>query len=333
LIQNCRKAIGIRIIENIEFYEGEVTSIKFDVKNTNNIKTILAIVVGLKTTEGSLRIKLRDSLCTYFDQSKVKVGDIIYVEPEKCILKIIGKSFSFYKENEIITHKYISTPTGKVFKKKRVIQNITLNDLDLANVQQVNQLHNKTPDISEYIHQEVDKLVSNYLVTKKAHILFGVLFIDEAHTLNFDDFCFLTKLLDSRFSPLILLSTNRSNLINLKKISDLTIPSNFINRCLIIKTKIYKKNEMANIIALKAKNNRLVLTGNVIKKLGNISIFTSLRFSILLGLTSGLISISLKEKYISSYIIVFANFIFTFYRESCIICKKANDFLTIYRIY
>jgi RuvB-like protein 1 (pontin 52) len=327
LIQSCRKAIGIRIIDTIEFYEGEVTNILIDTSNNNQ-----SLLIGLKSSEGTLRIKLKESLFQIFNEKNVKIGDIIYIEPDKYILKVIGRSSIFYQEDELRKYDYVTIPSGKVFKKKKIIQDITLNDLDIVNIQQIDQYHCKVPEISDYLRQEVDKLVSKYIKSKKAQILNGVLFIDEAHTLNFDSFCFLTRLLDSRYSPLILLSTNRTTIVNLKNFLDSKIPINFLNRCLIIRTKKYVQNEMANIIVLKAKTSKIVMTGNAIKKLRSIAVLTSLRFSILLSLAAGLISNTFNEKIINESLVTFVNFIFFFSQESRFIRENEKNYLIINRL-
>ena len=329
LIQSCRKAVGIRIVDTIEFYEGEVTNMLIDNKNLNNCQSVL---IGLKTSEGSLRIKLKESLFQKFNENNVKIGDIIYIEPDKYILKVIGRSSTFYQEDELGKYDYITIPSGKVFKKKEIIQDITLNDLDVVNIQQIDEYPSKVSEISDYLRQEVDKLVSKYIKSKKAEILNGVLFIDEAHTLNFDSFCFLTRLLDSRYSPLILLSTNRTTIVNLKNFLDSKIPINFLNRCLIIRTKKYVQNEMANIIVLKAQTSSIVMTGNAIIKLRKVALSTSLRFSILLSLASGLISNILKKKIINLSIVKFVNFIFFFSRESRVLRENEKNYLIINRI-
>ena len=293
LIQSCRKAIGIKILDTVEFYEGEITDIEIDKLKIDNLQSI---IIGLKTIEGSLRIKLKESLFKKFNEKNIKIGDIIYIEPHHSIIKIIGKSSSFYRESDINNYKYVTIPHGKVFKKKTIIQEITLNDLDLVNIQNKKQLYSKASNVSHYLRQEVDKLVLKFIKLKKAQLLYGVLFIDEAHALYVESFCFLNKLLDSKFSPLILLATNRATPIDFKNSLDSKIPISFLDRCLILRTKIYSINEITNIIGLKAKNCSLLMTGNCFKELKNISLLTSLRYSILLTLSSGLVANILKKK-------------------------------------
>nr|UXY87579.1 RuvB-like protein 1 [Cryptomonas curvata] len=329
LFQSCRKAVGIRIVDNIEFYEGEVTNIEIDQQKKENFKSIFNYI---KNIEGSLRIKLKDSLYQGFKEDNVKIGDIIYIEPSKSLIKIIGKSSQSYLEQNLNHYDYVTLPTGKVFKKKTVVQDLTLNDLDVVNIQNIEKFYSKSFDVSDYLRHEVDKLVFKFIKLKKAEILYGVIFIDEAHNLDFSSFFFLTRLLDSKFSPLILLSTNRTTLVNFRNFLDPNTPFNFINRCLVIRTKIYTRNEIANILAVKAKNFNLLISSNSFKILKKISILTSLRFSILLTLASALISNAFKKKNLNSSIINFVNCLFFFSRESRIISLFEKNYLVINRI-
>ena len=329
LIQSCRKAIGIRIVNTIEFYEGEVTNIEVDLKEKENLKSILVV---LKTAEGSLRIKLKDSLCDSFEENNVKVGDIIYIEPNKSLIKIVGKSSLYNLRRNLNSYNYVTLPEGRVFKKKMVVQDVTLNDLDVVNIQNIEKFYPRSYVVSDYLRHEVDKLVSKFIKLKKAEVIYGVIFIDEAHNLDFNSFFFLTRLLDSRFSPLILLSTNRTMLINFRNFLGSKMPFNFINRCLTIQTKMYSQNEIANIIGIKAKNCNLLISSNSIRKLKKISILTSLRFSILLTFASALISNIFKKKNLNSSIINFVNFLFFFYREVRLISNYEKGYLVINRI-
>jgi RuvB-like protein 1 len=329
LIQSCRKAVGIRIADTIEFYEGEVTNIEVYRQKIENSQSIL---VALKTNEGALRIKLKDSLYHNFKENNVKIGDIVYIEPNKSLIKVIGKSSIFYGEQYLNNYNYVTLPSGRVFKKKIVIQDLTLNDLDFVNIQNIEKIDSKSFSVTDHLRHEVDKLVTKFIRLKKAEVLYGVIFIDEAHNLDTNSFFFLSKLLDSKFPPLLLLSTNKATLRNFKNFLGFNIPISFIDRCLIIRTKIYLQYEIANIIGTKAKNCNLLISSNCFRELKKMSTLTSLRFSILLTISSALISNIYQKKNISSSIIKFANFLFFFSRESRIISKYEKNYIIVNRI-
>ena len=61
LMENFRRAIGLRIKENKEVYEGEVTEVTPE-ETENPLggygRTISHVVIGLKTTKGSKQLRL-----------------------------------------------------------------------------------------------------------------------------------------------------------------------------------------------------------------------------------------------------------------------------------
>merc|ERR1712046_355446 len=61
LMENCRRAIGIRIKETKEVYEGEVTELTPEERpdpNGGYGKKVTSVMIGLKTTKGSKTLKL-----------------------------------------------------------------------------------------------------------------------------------------------------------------------------------------------------------------------------------------------------------------------------------
>merc|ERR1719326_1898617 len=83
LMENFRRAIGLRIKENKEVYEGEVTELTPE-EAENPLggygRTIAHVVIGLKTTKGAKQLRLDPTIYEQMQKEKVAVGDIIYVE-------------------------------------------------------------------------------------------------------------------------------------------------------------------------------------------------------------------------------------------------------------
>ena len=74
LMENFRRAIGLRIKENKEVYEGEV--IELTPEETENPmggygKTVAHVVIGLKTTKGTKQLKLDPSIYESIQKEKV----------------------------------------------------------------------------------------------------------------------------------------------------------------------------------------------------------------------------------------------------------------------
>ena len=142
LMENFRRSIGLRIREIKEVYEGEIISIKPIESssnitntniNTNNNKSISQIIIELKTTKNKKQLKLEPSCWESIQKQKIKKGDIIYIETNSGNIKRIGRCDIYSTEYDLESENYVPIPRGNVHKKKEVIQDVTLHDLDVAN--------------------------------------------------------------------------------------------------------------------------------------------------------------------------------------------------------
>lgn len=92
LMENFRRAIGLRIKEVKEVYEGEVTELT-PVETENAVagygKTITHVLIGLKTIKGTKQLKLDPSIYEAIQKEKVVVGDVIYVEANSGAVKVL----------------------------------------------------------------------------------------------------------------------------------------------------------------------------------------------------------------------------------------------------
>ena len=84
-------------------------------------------------------------------------------------------------------------PKGEVHKKKEIVQDVTLHDLDIANARpqggqdimsMMGQLMKpKKTEITDKLREEINKVVSRYIDQGVAELVPGVLFIDEVRIL------------------------------------------------------------------------------------------------------------------------------------------------------
>lgn len=265
LMENFRRAIGLRIKEVKEVYEGEVceiTPVEMDNQLGGYGKQIHHVVLGLKTTKGSKSLKLDPSIYENLQKQRVEIGDVIYVEVNSGSLKRLGRSDAYATEFDIEADEYVPIPKGDVYKKKTVIQDITLHDLDSANanpqggqdvLSMMSQLLKpKKTEITEKLRKEVNKRVNTLLNQGTAELITGVLFIDEVHMLDIECFTFLSKALESEIAPIVILASNRGNCL-VRGTDDLIaphgIPLDFIDRTLIIHTPSYKTTDIYQVCA------------------------------------------------------------------------------------
>ncbi|KAI9594630.1 TIP49 C-terminus-domain-containing protein [Syncephalis fuscata] len=222
LMENFRRAIGLRIKEVKEVYEGEVTELT-PTETENPLggygKTVSNVVVRLKTVKGTKQLKLDPVIYESILKERVTVGDVIYIEANTGAVKRVGRSDAYATEFDLEAEEYVPLPKGDVHKKREVVQDVTLHDLDTANarpqggqdiVSMMSQIMKpRKTEITEKLRQEVNKVVNGYIEQGVAELIPGVLFIDEVHMLDVECFTYLNRALESSMSPVVVLATNR----------------------------------------------------------------------------------------------------------------------------
>ncbi|KAI2807407.1 hypothetical protein RDWZM_004970 [Blomia tropicalis] len=296
LMENFRRAIGLRIKEVKEVYEGEVceiTPVEMDNQLGGYGKQIHHVVLGLKTTKGSKSLKLDPSIYENLQKQRVEIGDVIYVEVNSGSLKRLGRSDAYATEFDIEADEYVPIPKGDVYKKKTVIQDITLHDLDSANanpqggqdvLSMMSQLLKpKKTEITEKLRKEVNKRVNTLLNQGTAELITGVLFIDEVHMLDIECFTFLSKALESEIAPIVILASNRGNCL-VRGTDDLIaphgIPLDFIDRTLIIHTPSYKTTDIYQILKIRAGVEGIEIEEEALQHLATLGAESTLRYAV-----------------------------------------------------
>ncbi len=63
----------------------------------------------------------------------MRVGDVIYIESNSGSVKRVGRCDAYAAEFDLEAEEYVPLPKGDAHKKREVIQDVTLHDLDMAN--------------------------------------------------------------------------------------------------------------------------------------------------------------------------------------------------------
>jgi RuvB-like protein 1 (pontin 52) len=295
LAENFRRAIGLRIKEKKEVYEGEVTEITPE-ETENPLggygKTISHVIIGLKTTKGTKQLRLDPTIYESLQKEKVAVGDVIYIEANSGSVKRVGRSDAFATEHDLDAEEYVPVPKGDVHKKKEIIQDVTLHDLDVANARpqgghdvmsMMGQiLKPKKTEITEKLRTEVNKVVNKYIMQGIAELVPGVLFIDEVHMLDIECFTYLNRALESTLAPIVILATNRGNcpIRGTEVISPHGIPVDLLDRLLIIRTRPYNEEEIRAILKIRADVEGIRLNEEALKFFAELGVSTSLRHAV-----------------------------------------------------
>mmetsp|Transcript_10471 Transcript_10471/g.20613 ORF Transcript_10471/g.20613 Transcript_10471/m.20613 type:complete len:435 (-) Transcript_10471:103-1407(-) len=334
LSEYCRKAIGINLFENIEFYQGELVDFLIENKFNKKWKSSKIIIsVILRTSQGSLQLKLHDSLSGNFLKENPKIGDLIQIIPTTQNVKIVGtirfKETNVKNKNPILSN----IPKGNVFKKKKIIQKMTLLDLDYANCDLFEEKNFEKTEITDQLRQEVDLLVSKYVSEKKVELVMGILFIDEAHILDQQSLFFLTKLSEVSYSPLIILATNRETNFNFEKGKSSLFPIEFLKKCVSVPIEPLERKIFSKIIAARCKTLNFPITGNSLLNCGIFSDTVSIRFAMLLvNISKFFMNISGLD-FINLPIISATTFFFLNYQESLKLLSSGIGLFPIYRIF
>ena len=305
LMENFRRAIGLRIKETKEVWEGEVTEIspeEVDDPHEGYGKTISSVTLGLKTTKGNRQIKLDPTVFENLQKEKVQVGDVIYIETSSGAVKRVGRSDNYATEYDLEAEEYVPVPKGEPHKKKEIVQDVTLHDLDIANskpqgghdfISMMGQIMKpKKTEITEKLRKEINKVVSKYIDHGIAELVPGVLFIDEVHMLDIECFTYLNKALESPLAPIVIFATNRGvcSIKGTDMKSPHGIPVDLLDRLLIIKTVSYNLEQIISILSIRASIENIELDEHALAELGKIGASTSLRYVVQLLTPSKILS-------------------------------------------
>lgn len=313
LMENFRRAIGLRVKETKEVYEGEVTELTPE-EAENPLggygRTISHLLITLKSAKGTKKLRLDPSIYEAIQKERVRLGDVIYIEANTGAVKRVGRSDAYATEFDLEAEEYVPIPKGDVHKKKEIVQDVTLHDLDVANARpqggqdimsMMGQLMKpKKTEITEKLRLEINKVVNRYIDQGVADLVPGVLFIDEAsffppsqvnptnthqvHMLDLESFTFLNRALESPLSPLVILASNRG-LTHIRGGTNLPpsahgIPPDLLARLLIVPTHPYNGAEIKQIIGLRVATEKLQISAEAKDKVTDLGVRVSLRYAL-----------------------------------------------------
>lgn len=295
LMENFRRAIGLRIKETKEVYEGEVTELTPE-EAENPLggygKTVAHVIIGLKTTKGTKQLKLDPSIYEALQREKVAPGDVIYIEANSGAVKRVGRSDAFATEFDLEAEEYVPLPKGDVHKRKEIVQDVTLHDLDLANakpqggqdlVSMMGQMMKpKKTEITEKLRAEINKVVNKYIDQGIAELVPGVLFVDEVHMLDIECFTYLNRALESTLAPIVIFATNRGmcTVRGTEVVAPHGVPVDLLDRLMIVRTMPYALQEIVQILAIRAQVEGIALDEEAYAYLGEIGVRSTLRYAV-----------------------------------------------------
>merc|ERR1711937_709417 len=321
-------------------YEGEVTEIT-PAETENPLggygRTVSHVILGLKTTRGAKQLRLDPSIYEQMQKEKVAVGDIIYVEGSTGAVKRVGRSDAYATEFDLEAEEYVPLPKGDVHKRKEVVQDVTLHDLDLANakpqggqdlVSMMGQMMKpKKTEITEKLRAEINKVVNKYIDQGIAELVPGVLFIDEVHMLDIECFTFLNRALESTLAPIVVLATNRGmcQIRGTEVSAPHGIPVDLLDRVMIIRTMPYSLEETFQILSIRATTEGLECEDDALAYAAQVGLDASLRYAVQLLTPSAVLTKTHAREKISKEDIEEVNSIFYDAKSSALRLQKEGD--------
>jgi len=310
LMENFRRAIGLRIKESKEVYEGEVIAIAPEEAEDplgGYGKRIKHVLLTLKTAKGTKTLKLDPSIHEGLQKERCAPGDVMYIEASTGAVKRVGRCDAYASEFDLEADEFVPLPKGDVHKKKEIVQDVTLHDLDSANAKPqgggdlATVLSTLTKprktEITDKLRQEINKVVNRYIDTGVAELVPGVLFVDEVHMLDIECFTFLNRALESTLAPIVIFATNRG--VCTIRGTDVRaphgVPIDLLDRMLVVRTMPYSLRETVSILAIRAQTEGISIDPEALAVLGEIGARSSLRFAVQLLTPSRIIGESKGE--------------------------------------
>merc|ERR1711937_183144 len=253
---------------------------------------VTAVMIGLKTTKCTKTLKLAPQIYDSLQKEKAQVGDVIYIEASSGISKRVGRSDNYATEFDLEADEYVPVPKGDVHKKKEIVQDVTLHDLDMANAKPQNGqdlmsmmgsfMKQRKTEVTEKLRMEINKVVNRYIDQGIAELVPGVLFIDEIHMLDLESFTYLHRAMEQDIAPICVFATNRGK-CTIRGTEDVVsphgMPLDLLDRIMIIRTKQYTQEEITNIVNIRAQVEDIKLDKDALEAFGEIGSKSSLRYA------------------------------------------------------
>ncbi|KAK1936400.1 RuvB-like 2 DNA helicase [Babesia divergens] len=303
LMQAFRRSIGVRVSEETEVIEGEVTEIEID--RFSNRQVDPSSFSSAPTTVGKMTIKTTDMETLYdvghklidtMRKENITAGDVIQIDKASGKVKKLGRAYSRSRDYDAVgPHvKFVQCPTGELQKRQTVTHTVTLHDIDVINSRAQGFLAlfaGDTGEIDGQIRDQIDSKIREWQEDNRAEVIQGVLFIDEAHMLDIECYSFLCRQLESETCPYLILATNRgiTNVRGTNYRAPHGIPLDLLDRLLIIPTFPFQPEDTEKIIMERSTEEDVDLDDESLQLLCKIASETSLRYALLLINASDLI--------------------------------------------
>ncbi|KAL9188176.1 hypothetical protein ACHAXT_006554 [Thalassiosira profunda] len=301
LTQALRKSIGVQILEETEVMEGEVVEIQIDTafggEKPGKAKGGMEKTgrLTLCTTDMETVYDLGTKMIDALSKEKVTAGDVITIDKASGKITKLGRSFSRSRDYDAMgsSTRFVQCPEGELQKRKEVVHNVSLHEIDVINSRQQGFLAlfaGDTGEIKSEVREQIDAKVVEWREEGRAKIVPGVLFIDEVHMLDMECFSFLNRALESDMAPVLVIATNRgiAKIRGTEYKSPHGIPLDLLDRLMIVSTDPYTHEEILKILSVRCEEEDVEMADDALELLARIGTETSLRYAIHMIIASSL---------------------------------------------
>jgi RuvB-like protein 2 len=303
LNQAFRKSIAVRIKEESEMIEGEVVEIQTDRSVTGGTKQGK---LTIKTTDMESVYDMGAKMIDAMTKERVMAGDIISIDKSSGKISKLGRSYAKSRDYDAmgVDTKFLQCPDGDLQKRREMVHTVSLHEIDVINSRTQGFLalfSGDTGEIRSEVRDQINTKVAEWKEEGKAEIVPGVLFIDEVHMLDLECFSYINRALEDELAPIVIMASNRGNsrIRGTNYRSPHGLPLDFLDRVVIVSTHAYEKEEIQQILAIRAQEEEVDVTPDALALLTKIGQEAGLRYASNLITTSQLVSAKRKANQVS----------------------------------
>ena len=290
LMRAIRRAIGVRVREYRRVYEGMVKrmEVKFDKHPYNPwVQVPVEGVITLKTSREERTFTVDGGIVSEMLSKGVSEGDVVWIDEETGRVYKVGRAREAERKFDLGAVRLVEMPSGPILKEKEFVHTVTLHDLDMMHSRGGSLLTillggAEEREIPTEVRRRVDETVKAWVDEGRAELLPGVLFIDDVHMLDVEAFSFLSRAMESELAPIIILASNRgfAKIRGTDLVSPHGVPLDLLDRLLIIETRPYTREEVMEIIRIRAREEGVELSDEALEKLTEVGVDRSLRYAV-----------------------------------------------------
>ena len=236
-------------------------------------------------------------------KERVMAGDIISIDKSSGKITRLGRSYVRARDYDAAGAdvKFVQCPDGELQKRREVTHTVSLHEIDVINSRTQGFLalfSGDTGEIRAEVRDQINTKVGEWKEEGKAHIVPGVLFIDEVHMLDVECFSYINRALEDELAPIVIMASNRgaARIRGTNYKSPHGLPLDFLDRVVIVSTHPYEESELQEILGIRAQEEEVDVTQNALALLTKIAGEAGLRYASNLITTASLLAQKRRAK-------------------------------------